>query len=62
MHRAAEDSQTRLRLQLNELRDVVIVATLVVPGLYAGAQFLIPLTLAPLINVLIILNSAVGAE
>ncbi len=42
------------RLKLSVVRDVSIVATLVVLGLYAGSAFLIPLTMALLINVLII--------
>lgn len=41
------------RLSLSTLRDVTIVATLLVLGLYAGASFLVPLTMALLINVLI---------
>ncbi len=41
-------------LKLSVVRDVTIVATLVVLGLYAGAAFLIPLTMALLVNVLII--------
>ncbi|RLK10672.1 putative PurR-regulated permease PerM [Ruegeria conchae] len=49
-----ENSPSRARLQLGVLRDVVIVATLVVLGLYAGANFLVPLTMALLINVLIL--------
>jgi len=36
------------------VRDVSIVATLMVLGLYAGSAFLIPLTMALLVNVLII--------
>ncbi|WP_171129588.1 MULTISPECIES: AI-2E family transporter [unclassified Ruegeria] len=49
------DSQTdHPRLKLSVIRDVTIVATLVVLALYAGASFLIPLTMALLINVLII--------
>ncbi len=44
----------RPRLKLEVVRDTCIVATLVVLGLYAGAAFLIPLTMALLINVLII--------
>lgn len=43
----------RPRLRLSAIRDACIVATLVVLGLYAGAGFLIPLTMALLINVLI---------
>ncbi|MES0861448.1 AI-2E family transporter [Ruegeria sp. SCPT10] len=45
---------TRRRLSLSAVRDSCIVAALVVLGLYAGATFLIPLTLALLVNVLII--------
>ena len=45
---------TRTPLRLSVVRDVTIVLTLVVLGLYAGASFLIPLTMALLINVLII--------
>lgn len=45
---------TRPRLRLSVVRDTAIVATLVVLGLYAGSAFLIPLTMALLINVLII--------
>nr|WP_321252852.1 AI-2E family transporter [uncultured Ruegeria sp.] len=41
-------------LRLSVLRDIVIVITLIVVGLYAGSAFLIPLTMALLINVLII--------
>ena len=44
----------RRRLSLSVVRDSCIVAALVVLGLYAGAAFLIPLTLALLVNVLII--------
>ncbi|WP_170381077.1 AI-2E family transporter [Ruegeria atlantica] len=43
-----------LKLRLSVVRDISIVATLVVLGLYAGSAFLIPLTMALLINVLII--------
>ncbi|MEM6658331.1 MAG: AI-2E family transporter [Pseudomonadota bacterium] len=42
------------RLKLPVVRDTCIIATLVVLGLYAGSAFLIPLTMALLINVLII--------
>ncbi len=42
------------RLKLTVVRDVAIVSTLVVLGLYAGARFLVPLTMALLVNVLII--------
>ena len=42
------------RATLPVVRDTCIVATLVVLGLYAGAAFLIPLTMALLVNVLII--------
>ncbi len=42
------------KLKLSVVRDVAIVATLVVLGLYAGSAFLIPLTMALLVNVLII--------
>ncbi|EEX10857.1 transporter, permease [Ruegeria lacuscaerulensis ITI-1157] len=45
---------TRTPLRLSVVRDVTIVLTLVVLGLYAGASFLVPLTMALLINVLII--------
>ncbi|MDA7963257.1 AI-2E family transporter [Ruegeria sp.] len=48
------DSPPRSRLSLAAVRDITIVATLVVLGLYAGARFLIPLTMALLVNVLII--------
>ncbi len=49
-----DETRTRPRLSLTVLRDVTIVATLGVLALYAGAGFLIPLTLALLVNVLII--------
>ena len=49
-----QETQTKPRLKLTVLRDVAIVATLVVLALYAGARFLIPLTMALLVNVLII--------
>jgi predicted PurR-regulated permease PerM len=42
------------RATLPVVRDTCIVATLLVLGLYAGAAFLIPLTMALLVNVLII--------
>ncbi len=42
------------RPSLSVVRDSCIIAALVVLGLYAGAAFLIPLTMALLINVLII--------
>lgn len=42
------------QLRLSVVRDTTIVATLIVLGLYAGSAFLIPLTMALLINVLII--------
>ncbi|SMO41348.1 AI-2E family transporter [Ruegeria faecimaris] len=42
------------RLRLSVVRDTAIVVSLVVLGLYAGSAFLIPLTMALLINVLII--------
>ncbi len=48
------DRTIRTRMSLSVLRDVTIIATLGVLGLYAGAGFLIPLTMALLINVLII--------
>lgn len=48
-----QDNQAKPRLKLSVLRDIAIVATLVVLGLYAGARFLIPLTMALLVNVLI---------
>lgn len=50
----AQENKSRPRLKLTVVRDVSIVATLVVLGLYAGASFLIPLTMALLVNVLII--------
>ena len=49
-----QDTSDRRRLSLSVVRDTCIVATLVVLGLYAGAAFLIPLTMALLVNVLII--------
>lgn len=49
-----QENPDRPRLSLSVVRDACIVATLVVLGLYAGAAFLIPLTMALLINVLII--------
>ncbi len=49
-----KDTATPTKLRLSVVRDVSIVATLMVLGLYAGAAFLIPLTMALLINVLII--------
>ncbi len=49
-----DDIVTPTKLKLSVVRDVSIVTTLVVLGLYAGAAFLIPLTMALLINVLII--------
>lgn len=49
-----QETPTKPRLKLTVLRDVAIVATLVVLALYAGARFLIPLTMALLVNVLII--------
>ncbi len=51
---APEDTTFQTRLKLSVVRDVTIVATLLIFGLYAGASFLIPLTIALLINVLII--------
>ncbi len=42
------------RPRLGTVRDTCIIVTLVVLGLYAGSAFLIPLTMALLINVLII--------
>ncbi len=48
------EGSTGSRLKLSVVRDVAIVATLTVLGLYAGAGFLVPLTMAVLINVLII--------
>ncbi len=48
------DTANTAKLRLPVVRDVSIVATLMVLGLYAGSAFLIPLTLALLINVLII--------
>ncbi len=50
----AQESSDRPMLRLSVLRDIVIVITLIVVGLYAGSAFLIPLTMALLINVLII--------
>ncbi|MTH98464.1 MULTISPECIES: AI-2E family transporter [Alphaproteobacteria] len=50
----APETNPRPRLKLTVVRDISIVATLVVLGLYAGASFLIPLTMALLVNVLII--------
>ncbi len=44
----------RYRPSLSVVRDSCIIAALVVLGLYAGSAFLIPLTMALLINVLII--------
>ncbi|GAA6158062.1 MULTISPECIES: AI-2E family transporter [Ruegeria] len=49
-----ENSTSSPRLKLAVVRDAAIVATLTVLALYAGAAFLIPLTMALLINVLII--------
>ncbi|CUJ94806.1 Transport of quorum-sensing signal protein [Ruegeria denitrificans] len=49
-----EKDETQTKLKLSVVRDVSIVATLVVLGLYAGSAFLIPLTMALLVNVLII--------
>ncbi len=49
-----KDTYTTPRLKLAVVRDTAIVATLTVLGLYAGSAFLIPLTMALLINVLII--------
>ncbi len=46
-------SQNRPRASLPVVRDTCIIATLVVLGLYAGSAFLIPLTMALLVNVLI---------
>jgi predicted PurR-regulated permease PerM len=48
-----ENSASSPRLKLAVVRDAAIVATLTVLALYAGAAFLIPLTMALLINVLI---------
>ncbi|WP_170760030.1 AI-2E family transporter [Ruegeria lacuscaerulensis] len=48
------DTATPTKLRLSVVRDVSIVATLMILGLYAGAAFLIPLTMALLVNVLII--------
>ncbi|MGV6804536.1 MAG: AI-2E family transporter [Ruegeria sp.] len=48
------DPPAQTKLKLSVVRDVVIVLTLVVLGLYAGSGFLIPLTMALLVNVLII--------
>jgi len=49
-----QDTYRRPRLRLSVVRDTCIIATLLVLGLYAGSAFLIPLTMALLINVLII--------
>lgn len=49
-----DETATPTKLKLPVVRDVSIVTTLVVLGLYAGSAFLIPLTMALLINVLII--------
>lgn len=49
-----DETATPTKLKLSVVRDVSIVTTLVVLGLYAGSAFLIPLTMALLINVLII--------
>ncbi|WP_298934963.1 AI-2E family transporter [uncultured Ruegeria sp.] len=49
-----QDTPDRPRLKLSVVRDTCIVASLLVLGLYAGAAFLIPLTMALLVNVLII--------
>lgn len=48
------DTTSPSRIKLSVVRDVAIVATLTILGLYASANFLIPLTMALLINVLII--------
>ncbi|MBO9410671.1 MULTISPECIES: AI-2E family transporter [unclassified Ruegeria] len=48
-----ENSASSPRIKLAVVRDAAIVATLTVLALYAGAAFLIPLTMALLINVLI---------
>ena len=39
-----EKNETQTKLKLSVVRDVSIVATLVVLGLYAGSAFLIPLS------------------
>ncbi|WP_170514300.1 AI-2E family transporter [Ruegeria atlantica] len=49
-----DETTTPTKLKLSVVRDVSIVATLLVLGLYAGSAFLIPLTMALLVNVLII--------
>lgn len=49
-----DETATPTKLKLSVVRDVSIVATLLVLGLYAGSAFLIPLTMALLVNVLII--------
>lgn len=49
-----QDTSESPRLKLSVVRDTCIIATLGVLGLYAGSAFLIPLTMALLINVLII--------
>lgn len=54
MSKPAPAGSGRIRPTLSACRDISIVATLVVFGLYAGAGFLIPLTFALLAYVLII--------
>ncbi|NOE25880.1 AI-2E family transporter [Ruegeria sp. HKCCD6157] len=49
-----KDITVRPKLRLSVVRDTCIIATLIVLGLYAGANFLIPLAMALLVNVLII--------
>jgi predicted PurR-regulated permease PerM len=49
-----QDTSDRTGLRLSVVRDTCIVASLLVLALYAGAAFLIPLTMALLVNVLII--------
>ncbi len=54
MNPDSQDAYSPSRSKLPVVRDVAIVATLVVLGLYAGSAFLVPLTMALLVNVLII--------
>ncbi|KUJ86154.1 transporter [Ruegeria marisrubri] len=54
MDRESERNRLHARLSLPVARDIMIVGTLSVLALYAGAGFLIPLTVALLVNVLII--------
>ncbi|WP_171176614.1 AI-2E family transporter [Ruegeria sp. HKCCD8929] len=50
----SNDPNGPIRLSLSAMRDIAIVLTLAIFALYAGAGFLIPLTVALLVNVLII--------